>query len=134
MNCDCDVTSGVKEFPDNLVCVLVDGFGSTVPRKKKYLGGKNRLVDFLTITIEVLVKSEVDAAVLLEWWVSELDYGTKTFLIYLPYFGIRKKWTASIVGDMPETIVIGKTRNVKLRLKIYDDLSESILKNKCKEC
>ena len=131
MSCPCDVADGAAEFPDNIACVLVSGFGSTAPSKKKYLGHKTGLLDKPTITIKVFIETALDAAFFLEWWVVELDYNTKPFIIDLPYFGIRKKWTASIIGQMPESLVTGEVRDVKLKLKIHDDLLEAIQNHKC---
>ena len=70
-----------------------------VPKKKKYLGGKTALVESPVASIEVFVESEVDQACFLEWWVKELNYGTESFTINLPFFGIWKDWTVTVMGE-----------------------------------
>lgn len=134
MSCVCDVTDGAREFPDNLVCVITDGFTGTAPRKKKYLGNKASLVDKATVSITILVRDETEAAIFLEWWVSELDYGVNPFTINVPFFGISRGWNVLAIGDMTDYLKIGTVREVKMKLRILNDLSEAISNNECEVC
>lgn len=132
----CVVLNGVREFPDNLTFVLQDGFTSVVPKKTKGLGGRTILEESATVSIKVLLKTELEAAIFLEWWATELNYGTETFTINIPYFGIRKEWTVLILEQLKETLVIGTVREIAMNLKVLDDIDAAIAANIliCEEC
>ena len=127
-DCVCD-TNGLREFPDNLYDVLIDGFGTTIPRKLKGLGGKSLLTNKPEATITILVKNELDTSILLEWWTTELNCGINNFSINVPFFGIRRDWNVRVVGDLTESLKLGTTREVKMKLEILDDLQTAINEN-----
>ncbi len=134
MNCICDPSSLPRVFPDNLVYIMDKGRSNTVPKKKKYLGGRTELTTYPVANIEVFVSNEVDKAIFLEWWVTELNYGTESFSIKFPFFGIWKDWIVTAIGDEMKEEPSLESGTVKLSLKLVDDLQEAINTNICQEC
>lgn len=133
MSCQCDLTTFPRAFPDNLVFLLDDDRKNMIPKKKRYLGKKTALVKKPTMNVSVIIESELDQAVFLEFWVTELNYGTELFTIKAPFFGIWHDWTVSVIGDMEERPSKGWS-DIKLGLKIEDDISEVIESMQCEEC
>lgn len=122
MPCECSILNGVREFPDNLSYILVDSFTSTAPRKMRGLGSRSLLEREATVSMKVLTQSEMEMAIFSEWWVTELEYGTLDFTIEIPFFGIRKTWTAKITSDMTEVLKLGESREISIQLKIINHL------------
>lgn len=130
MATDCEYlqTDELSIFPESLVYILVDGFSATVPQKKRGLGRRTMLTKSPTASIKVLLTANTDTAVFTEWWVSEIDYGTKQFIIEETFFGIKREWLVSAKNDITQALQIGHTSEIVLELKIHDDLKE-VIKN-----
>lgn len=129
MACVCELTAEPRVFPDNIAFVLVDDRSNAVPIKENCLAGKKVLRSKPIAQIKVFVKNGVDEAILLEWFVSELDYGTNSFTISLPFFGITRDWNVRIDLDEFSENPIYFTGEVEMRLMILDDLSTAISEN-----
>lgn len=135
MSCECVILNSIREFPKGLSFVLKDGYIASVPRKIKGLGGRTILDDYPIISIKVLLKTDMEIAIFLEWWTTEINYGTEDFTITVPFFGIIKNWKVIASGETREVLGIGTTRTIDMNLKILDDLDVAIAANiLCEEC
>lgn len=125
----CLINNGVREFPKSLAYILKDGYSATAPQKKKYLGGKTLLLDDATLEITVLLPSTLDTTLFLEWWITELNFGTEDFAINIPYFGITKDWLVVATNKITENLKGGNYRSVGLKLKIKEDIETAMNNN-----
>lgn len=125
----CLINNGVRQFPKGLSYILRDNYSATAPQKKKYLGGKTLLLDDANLEITVLLPSTLDTTLFLEWWITELNFGTEDFTINLPYFGITKDWLVVATNEIKENLKGGNHRSVVLKLKIKEDIETAINNN-----
>ncbi len=134
MACTCDLNDGVREFPDILAFTTDINYKATIPRNTKCLGNKSVSLEDTRVNIVVLAESDIDMQLFAEFYITELEYGTKDFTIDLKVFGILRKWLVVCMNNLEESFAIGDAREIPLELKLLEDVQEVIQNTECTVC
>ncbi len=121
MSCVC-TDNGLREFPSNLGCIVIDGYG--VSHDGDWLGfADETLTVNETVTAEVIIKTKTEMALFAHWYYNELLRGTLSFLITIPLFGITRAWEVRMMKGLNEALVgNGVARNIKMELEVLTDI------------
>lgn len=110
-------------FPENIACVINNGFGETLPYMKKYLGNTENEAyrDRGVCKVSVHIGSHADMDTFTQWY---KNYGHKAFTINLPLYGVEKAWLVRII-DALSTQAWSKSasvRTIQMKLEVLDTI------------
>jgi len=110
-------------FPAQLATVIAEGFSSNF--KKGIACLNNRVVanNNNSVSLTFLFKEKEQSAGFLGWYVNNLEYGTKEFLIDVPMFGIYKTWRCVFTSDLAENVISTEVRKITMKARILDDIT-----------
>jgi len=123
MSCIC-IDNGLKEFPEQLGCLLQDNYGAT---HKDALRGfaKKRIRSNEEVTLKVLIKTALEMNIFAHWYYNEIDEGADTFSIEFPLFGMKRKWEVKLTNGLNEKLN-GTAKYVDMKLKVITDVKSVV--------
>jgi len=110
-------------FPTQLADITVSGFSASASLgirclNKKVINNSNNNVSFT-----FLFKEKEQSAGFLGWYINNLKYGTKEFLVDVPMFGIMKTWRCVFTTKLAENVTSVEVRKISMTARILDDLT-----------
>jgi len=110
-------------FPTQLADITVSGFSASASLgirclNNKVINDRNNNVSFT-----FLFKEKEQSAGFLGWYVNNLEYGTKEFLVDVPMFGIMKTWRCIFTTKLAENVTSVEVRKISMTARILDDLT-----------
>lgn len=111
-------------FPSIVAPVLVDGYSLTLPKSKKYLGGRSATIDNAEATIEFALVGDWSARIFLNWYVNEIDNGLLPFNITLDVFGVQITCRAQFKSAISSSNILAGAKEISTTLVILDNLTE----------
>ena len=114
-------------FPTNLGCVTTNGYNESFPVTRQYLGGR-KFTYPTTVNVEVFIGSHSDMEDFMRWYITDLAWGTNSFTISIPLFGVTRAWSVKIVNDInvKNNENTASIRTIPMVLEVLDDIDTYI--------
>jgi len=117
----------MASFPTDITCVVTRGFSEGFPEAKNYLG-EEKFVYPSTAKVTALIKTHADMEVFTRWYITDIAWGTGTFTISLPLFGVTRDWEVRLINkiDTKPNDKAAWLRDIPMELELIDDIDDYI--------
>lgn len=110
-------------FPTTITYVKTSGFKEEFPESITFLGGSSFVYDPI-VDIELRITNDSDFKDFLDWYISDISYGSTNFTITMPFFGVNRAWDVKICNKpISSSSDVWDMRNIPLKLRVLDDIS-----------
>ena len=116
------MTNTTLRFPDELVCILVDGYGENTNKTIKGFGDKT-ITAYPTATLKILAKTIDEVVAFNAWYFVEAQSGALEFAVNVPFMGIEREWLVrpiSAMKSLPQNH--SNVRTFEIEVEIIDDI------------
>lgn len=122
-------TSTTLRFPDDIVCILVDGYGENTEKTIKGFGGKTITV-YPTTTLKILAKTIDEITALNYWYIVETAGGAREFVINIPFMGITREWLVRTITPLKSVLIDNSNvRTFEIEIEVIDDIISTLKEN-----
>lgn len=114
-------------FPTTLSCTVSSNFKEILPETKKYIGSKT-YTHKARATVDAVIDSHADMDDFTRWYITDISWGTDSFTITLPLFGVSRAWNVKLATPI-NIEHIGESainRTIKMELEIQDNIDTYI--------
>ena len=110
-------------YPEELGCIVVDGYTETSGSSMSYCLGKTNVRKVNEVMVgKIMLTDAASLSKLVSWYVNELSYGNESFTVSLPFMGTTAVWSVKFIDTLVQSLISGQIGTVAIKLEMLDYL------------